>query len=182
MRLLDCVVYSGRSASSRRQLAKSRAPWTNADDADLLRGHPVHEPVAKHKDLAESGLPQLGHKSAPVGKGLEARSGFKCPDQDLDGLVPGIVRDVGDDFVERDLGRFGPDYGAVPRSHLRRNSASTWAWGTMRPSATSASTRETAWTTYRWYRTSSILQLSGSRSSDARTVSMVVIGRDPAIG
>src|SRR5258706_11594221 len=88
---------------------------------------------------------------------------------------------VGDDFVERDLGGFGPHYGAVPRSHLRRNSASTWAWGTMRPSATSASPRETAWTTYKWYRTSSILQLSGSRSSNARTVSLVVIGRDPAI-
>jgi hypothetical protein len=57
------------------------------DNTDLLRGDAVHESVAKHKELAEIGLAQLRHDSASVGKGLEARSGFERPDQNLDGLV-----------------------------------------------------------------------------------------------
>ena len=57
---------------------------------------------------------------------------------------------VSQNLFERDTGRFGPDYGSTPTSHLRRTSASTFACDSVQPSETSASPRDTACATYRW--------------------------------
>jgi len=100
-------------------------------DSDLVREHAIHEPISEDKQFPQGGVLQFWNDSTAIGKRVKGCRGFERPEQHLDGLVSGVLSNVGDDVVERGGGGVRPDYCALPRSHLRRNSASTCPWGTV---------------------------------------------------
>jgi hypothetical protein len=126
--------------------------------------------------LTDGWVAELGDHTPTLRERRQARAGTKRSVQNPAGCLLRVLRDVPDDRVEGIPRGLSPGYFSDPSSHLRRRSAATCSCGMTRPASPSARPEPTAWTTYKWYITSSKLQSFGRRSRSARTVSFAVTG------
>lgn len=111
---------------------------------DLVVTDAVQQAIVEDEELPQPWVIDLGTGATALGQRGETAGGVHGSAEQAISVVRSICPDAGDHVIECSLRRFGPDYPACPRSHVRRNSASTRSWGVVRPARSSASPRATA--------------------------------------
>ena len=113
-----------------------------------LRGrHFIEETVTLDENLPDSWFVEFRDDATAFAEDVEGGGSVESLNQQPLSRGPGVLGDVGDGSVEHPLGLVGPDYASLLRSHFRRMARSTSSCGIVRPAATSAWPRSTAWRT-----------------------------------